>query len=87
MQHLRRVGSFHLSLALAGSASQPCQDCTLIRERECRTVHRNESDPFNDLSSNDLPTKANKINANKGCQCPKPSPDQEEGDHFFYVME
>lgn len=59
--------------SLLGFSLSPAR-ITFSSERGSKTLTRNESDPFNNISSAILPTKAEQINVNKEHQYPKFSP-------------
>lgn len=65
------------AFSLLGFSFRPVR-ITFSMERESKTLTRNESDSFSNISSDILPTKAEQINVNKECQYPKFSPVPEE---------
>lgn len=78
MHHLKRVGIY--GFPWLGFSLSPARIIFSL-EGESKTLTRNESDPFNDILSDVLPTKAEQINVNKECQYPKFSPAPEEEQH------
>lgn len=78
MHHLKRVGIY--DFPWRGFPLSPAR-IIFSSEGESKTLTRNESDPFNDILSDVLPTKAEQINVNKKCQYPKFSPVPEEEQH------